>query len=199
MHRFIRSRNPGGDPPRRSRPMVHVGQPERQKGAPQRFRKSVIWTCESNRRMLARRTAERLAAAQGRAEMKPDYGFVMAVAHDDYLDLRRAGRDDQHGDTGRCLILFKYELRCDVCGLRIWQPHLAGGRTYCRRCCTACTRLGEIDRGMLTVESRVQFPILGDGFNDLAIARLQQRARLRRARAWLDAERDQPPPGGRPG
>lgn len=65
-----------------------------------------------------------------------------ALAHDDYLDLRRArcGPDAQPGH-GRCVILYSYQEACDQCGRMTWKPHVAGPRTFCRRCCPACAQL----------------------------------------------------------
>jgi hypothetical protein len=85
--------------------------------------------------MLVRRAREWLAPCGG-GNLKYDSDFDRVLAHDDHLALRRARRA---GDAdGRCEILFRYEEVCDQCGRRTWQPHVAAGRTFCRRCCPGC-------------------------------------------------------------
>ena len=72
--------------------------------------------------------------------MKPDYDLARALAHDDHLDLRRARHAAAYGGDcdGCCETLYDYEERCDQCGRRTRQPHVAAGRAFCRRCCPAC-------------------------------------------------------------
>jgi hypothetical protein len=75
--------------------------------------------------------------------MKPDYELGRALAGDDHLDLRRARRAaaQDGGRDDRCETLYDYEELCDQCGRRTRQPHVAAGRTFCRRCCPACIRI----------------------------------------------------------
>ena len=72
--------------------------------------------------------------------MKHNDEFDRALAHDDYLELRRASRAAAYGqyDNDRCQILFHYEETCDQCGRKTFRPHLASKLTFCRRCCPAC-------------------------------------------------------------
>ncbi len=76
--------------------------------------------------------------------MTRDNDFDRALAHDDALELRRARRTGQPAvpEVIQCQILFAYQERCDQCARLVWKPHVAAGRTFCRRCCPACASSG---------------------------------------------------------
>jgi len=82
-----------------------------------------------------------------RVEMTRNYDLERAIANDDHLDWRRAGRAAGCGqDHDRCQILFHYEERCDQCARRTWKPHVTAGWTFCRRCCPACARVDRLGK-----------------------------------------------------
>jgi len=69
-----------------------------------------------------------------------DQALARVLANDDHLDLRQARRAGAKETDEACRVLFHYEETCEQCSRRTWRPHIAGGRTFCRRCCPACVR-----------------------------------------------------------